>query len=121
MPNPIRIPRPFVLRLGHLVLELHEPPNADYVPLKSNAQRMFQCLRKHHVLYEDEAKTLLQSDREAAQDLLYGCIDFSNNHGEPLSLQNIADAKPEDTKWDRTGVTSAPIAFFLMRVIEEMA
>jgi len=117
-PGFSRIPRKFILRIGVIIRNAHGLPDVEYVASKSKAYELFQKLRR--VSIEHEAQQLFQEDRDAAWSLLYACLDHANLNRTPTSLPDIAAAKPEDTEWDRDGITSSPISWFLMKAIEAM-
>lgn len=113
-----QVPTKFVLRLGLRIRELHGLPDAEYATSKSHALRLFQKVRRISV--EHEVKRLLQEDREGAFSLLLACMDFANLVGTQVSLRDIADAKLENTEWDRSSVKSASQTWFLMKAIGSM-
>ena len=117
-PGFSRFPRAFILRIGVMVRDVHGLPDVEYRASKSKADELFQKLR--HVSIEREAQRLLQEDRDGAWSLLFACLDHANLNRTPTSLPDIAAAKPEDTEWDRDGITSVPITWFLMKAIEAM-
>jgi hypothetical protein len=108
----------FILRFGIIVRDLHGLPNAEYVASKPRAFELFQKLRR--IAIEPEVKQLLQEDRDGAFSVLCACVDFANFRGTLISFPDIVAAKIEDTEWDRDGITSVPVTWFLMNAIHAM-
>ena len=108
----------FILRFGIIVRDLHGLPNAEYVASKPRAFELFQKLRR--IAIEPEVKQVLQEDRDGAFSVLCACVDFANFRGTLISFPDIVAAKIEDTEWDRDGITSVPVTWFLMNAIHAM-